>query len=282
MPIKIPVENRVSTYPGRVTLTPVSGQANTYDMVRADMPLTEGTPINKALLDNKAYTLTEDVTLYVANNGDDVSGDGTATAPFATIQRAIDELPKHLGGHTATIDIAAGTYEERVKIVGYSAGSIIVGLFGRTVTVRGMEIVNSSHIEVNIRNITKAAGFDGTMFVASKGSEVYVANSMNIDCGSTNANGMQASEGSKIYFTNGLTLDVKNSGGSAVTAVGGSTVALSKLTGAENLFGIGASYGGIVSYDTNTLVSGLGDAAFGGGLVIAAGGWAYLYDASVV
>lgn len=44
------MEDRVSLYPGRVTLTPVSGQANTYDMVRADQPTQEGTPLSKANL----------------------------------------------------------------------------------------------------------------------------------------------------------------------------------------------------------------------------------------
>lgn len=44
------MQDRDPTYPGRVTLTPVSGLANTYDMERADRPLQEGTPINKASL----------------------------------------------------------------------------------------------------------------------------------------------------------------------------------------------------------------------------------------
>lgn len=42
--------NRVPLYPGRVKMTPVSGQANIYDMVRADSPTQEGTPLNKATL----------------------------------------------------------------------------------------------------------------------------------------------------------------------------------------------------------------------------------------
>ena len=37
--------DRVPTYPGRVKLTPVSGQANTYDMVRADSPTVEGSDL---------------------------------------------------------------------------------------------------------------------------------------------------------------------------------------------------------------------------------------------
>ena len=44
------MENRQPTYPGRVKLTPVPGQENTYDMERADEPTVEGTPLNKATL----------------------------------------------------------------------------------------------------------------------------------------------------------------------------------------------------------------------------------------
>ena len=44
------MQNREPTYPGRVTLTPVFGLANTYDMDRADQPLQPGTPLNKATL----------------------------------------------------------------------------------------------------------------------------------------------------------------------------------------------------------------------------------------
>lgn len=44
------MKDRVPIYPGRVTLTPVSGQANTFDLVRADQPTQEGTPLNKASL----------------------------------------------------------------------------------------------------------------------------------------------------------------------------------------------------------------------------------------
>ena len=32
----IEVIDRIPTYPGRVKMTPVAGQENTYDMVRAD------------------------------------------------------------------------------------------------------------------------------------------------------------------------------------------------------------------------------------------------------
>ena len=42
------MQDRVSLYPGRVKLEPVAGQANLYDLTRADQPTQEGTPLNKA------------------------------------------------------------------------------------------------------------------------------------------------------------------------------------------------------------------------------------------
>ena len=48
----IEVKDRIPTYPGRVKLIPVAGQANTYDLVRADEPIEAGTPINKALFES--------------------------------------------------------------------------------------------------------------------------------------------------------------------------------------------------------------------------------------
>lgn len=44
------MQDRIPLYPGRVKMTPVAGQTNTFDMVRADDPTQEGTPLNKATL----------------------------------------------------------------------------------------------------------------------------------------------------------------------------------------------------------------------------------------
>lgn len=41
------MQNRVSLYPGRVKMIPVPGQADTYDMIRADQPTQEGNPLSK-------------------------------------------------------------------------------------------------------------------------------------------------------------------------------------------------------------------------------------------
>lgn len=44
------MKDRTPRYPGRVQMVPVSGKPNTYDMIRADEPEEEGTPINAATL----------------------------------------------------------------------------------------------------------------------------------------------------------------------------------------------------------------------------------------
>lgn len=62
----IEVKNRMPTYPGRVKMTPVAGAANTYDMVRADEPLEEGTPINAVLFES----IRNDVVALQANVSD--------------------------------------------------------------------------------------------------------------------------------------------------------------------------------------------------------------------
>ena len=44
------MQDRIPKYPGRVKLNPVDGEENVFDMVRADEPEQEGTPLNKSTL----------------------------------------------------------------------------------------------------------------------------------------------------------------------------------------------------------------------------------------
>lgn len=54
------MQDRLPKYPNRVMLKPVEGQPNTYDLVRADEPIQEGTPLNKGtLLDDMTCMLLE-------------------------------------------------------------------------------------------------------------------------------------------------------------------------------------------------------------------------------
>ena len=157
------MQNREPTYPGRVTMTPVFGQANTYDMERADQPLQQGTPLNKA-------TLLKDATaaLYGLGTGavpDDVlavlgrfqSGLGNEyiwEKKLTTVQKTYDlgtENPLYMcaykgGGNQSTvmtvtysddIDISPGNvaslkapiYTVDVTYNNYSAANVLKGKF---------------------------------------------------------------------------------------------------------------------------------------------------------
>ena len=72
------MQDRVSLYPGRVKLTPVSGQANVYDMVRADQPTQEGTPLNKATL------LSDETAALLGLGSDAVPNDAFAKLSLGT------------------------------------------------------------------------------------------------------------------------------------------------------------------------------------------------------
>lgn len=79
-------QNRVPLYPGRVTLTPVSG--NTYDMERADQPTQEGTPLNRDTLrklqaDIRTYPIASG---YTISAGDVVDVEGGEVVVDRAIQ----------------------------------------------------------------------------------------------------------------------------------------------------------------------------------------------------
>lgn len=78
----IDVNDRVPLYPGRVKMTPVSGQANVYDMVRADQPQKGGTPLNrntfrKTQADIRAYPIATGNSVTAGDVVDVVNGEVT-------------------------------------------------------------------------------------------------------------------------------------------------------------------------------------------------------------
>lgn len=79
------MQDREPTYPGRVTLTPVSGLANTYDMERADRPLQEGTPLNKANLLSDATAAA--IKALLASQTEDPA---TPNAALSILAQAVD------------------------------------------------------------------------------------------------------------------------------------------------------------------------------------------------
>lgn len=282
MALKTQVIDRVPTYPGRVKLTPVSGQTNVYDLSREDSPIEEGTPINKALFDQKAYTLTANATVYVSGStGSDVVGDGSATAPYATIQKAINELPKCLGGYHAQIDIAAGTYEERVTIDGFYGGRLTLGVSDRTVTVRGISVMSSDGVRINVSHITYAAAYSGTLLYADYGSNVTILTPLTLRGESGGVNGLAAARGSTITST--VTVACLNFTAACVYATSGSKIVLAAANGeaGNTSYGIRSEMGSVVSYLSKGLKGTAGDVTASGGRILMGSGTS-LANASVV
>lgn len=97
------MKDRVPTYPNRVILNPVAGQENTYDIVRADEPQQEGTPLNKA-------TLLDDTTAEKLG----LTGDPTVNQALAGILQKPIRAKLTVSGWTA-VD---GGYTQSVAVAG--------------------------------------------------------------------------------------------------------------------------------------------------------------------
>lgn len=79
-------QNRVPLYPGRVTLTPVSG--NTYDMERADQPTQEGTPLNRDTL----RKLQADIRTYPIASGYSISAGDVVDVSGGQVVKTVEAV----------------------------------------------------------------------------------------------------------------------------------------------------------------------------------------------
>lgn len=127
------MQDRAPLYPGRIILTPVAGQANTYDMVRADQPTQDGTPLNKA-------TFWKDATAALFGLGvDSVPDDG-----FAWIGKYAQHWWRR---RKYTIGITGKTYFESEDIsLSSSASAEIEYSYSKDV------VINSESLEISLNN----------------------------------------------------------------------------------------------------------------------------------
>lgn len=225
--------------------------------------------------------IAEDKTIHVNYSGNDASGDGSESAPFATIQKAIDTLPKCLDGHTITISIAFGVYTERVVVEGFTSGRLIIGKPGEVFTiVGGIDIINCSIVETNIYQIERLSGSSRPLFVANDGSNVTIDSDMILDGIDSGVTGLFVEKNSHVITRNNITLTANNCA-MAITAQWCSFVSVNKITGSGNMFGMSASQGAIVSYKTDTLSKSWSNSADSGGLVLTGSNSTNLSDATL-
>lgn len=98
------MQDRIATYPGRVRLTPVTGETDVYDLERADEPIQSGTPINKQTL------LTDEAAAEAQAAAGAAAPPGVPSEAVKMLAGAIDDLNgkairMEIGGYTGT-----GTY----------------------------------------------------------------------------------------------------------------------------------------------------------------------------
>jgi len=141
--------------------------------------------------------LEADMTYYVATTGSDVTGDGTFLNPFKTIQRTLDSVPKDLGGCNVNIIIANGTYEEEVRIQGYTNGRIELRSNDASIISTNVNITNIiiskclASIQMSGVNITTTSKSAINISIAFRVVLSYVriagtaTNQIGVECGAT-------------------------------------------------------------------------------------------------
>ena len=185
------------------------------------------------------HIMTEDVLLYVSTSGNDTTGDGSTSAPFKTISKAISMIPHNMSGRSALISIAAGTYSEWVELYGYTGQITFAGTAGATVVVSGFRV---DEAKVGINNITLRVN-----------SGVFVTgNSSLTGTGTLHVNGYTLTVNYNASFDM-PNVTVDNASGYAIEVNRNGRFFASTINGSGNTNGIRSQSGGIVAFSTNNL-----------------------------
>lgn len=193
------------------------------------------------------------LTLYVnASSGNDNAGNGSASAPYKTIMKAVRSLPKNLGGYNASINIAAGTYFEAVSISGLS-GSL--NLTGATDAVVEVLALNVSACVVLVSSITlKASSASDSIAVTNGGTLLCTSGNLTVVNSALSGSGVIVNNMSQLYVANTLSI-TGTGGGVALQCMYGSVAHINTLSGSGKANGIEASNGGKVSYTINSFIA---------------------------
>lgn len=242
----------IITYIGndaQVDLSVASGVYVMHDEYDEDMEA-----VNEALsqhgtdIENlKKKKLSAHTNYYVdAVNGNDTTGDGTQANPYKTIVKTLSVIPKDLGGFTATVYIAAGTYNEDViEVINFDSGRInLYGTLSQTTlngrftnincsaTVEFKDIIvncTSSHNAIHIDRVSKC--MLNNVIVNSAGIGVLTA-AMSI-----------------VY---GFSVTANNCS-EAIRAESGSKISLQEVHGSGNYAILRASNGGVITVNTHDI-----------------------------
>lgn len=199
----------------------------------------------------------EDVTLYVSLSGNDTTGNGTSSSPFATLSKALSVLPKHLNGKNVTINVASGSYADDVDIRGFSGGMLtITGSLSTTVSLRSLTIsfctvmINSINL-----NITGAGGVTITNGATLITMSDFICTSA----------GVKVSMCSKAHFAGKVTV---RQAYTAIDVFANSSLYVGQLLGSNNTVGLSVTSGGQIAYNFNELIASTATYTASGGRII--------------
>ena len=213
--------------------------------------------------------MANNTTIYVATSGNDSTGDGSSGKPFASIQRAVNALPKDLNGFTAYINVAPGSY---------TGDTTVFGFFGGSIFVQAQDTANKPTIvgAMNIYHCSAKIFFKYfTMNTSGKSVGLDVQASPSVELSYLDMNGYGTNNSAGLYAKYGSNVVIERSNlynyTSAVNATSASTVAANFIGGSGNLTGFsadGASIVGINNADlsaTSLYSSGGGGRVYRGG-----------------
>ena len=114
-------------------------------------------------------TLQGNLTLYVSPTGSDTTGDGTSSKPFKTIQFALNQIPRDLGGYAAAVSVMDGTYDEVVSMNGYNSGIIEIRSYSSPDTLKTVCRIK----KIIVNNCSARAHFYG-LYLTQTGDDAFV------------------------------------------------------------------------------------------------------------
>lgn len=177
--------------------------------------------------------LSANIEVYVATTGSDTTGDGSSANPYATIQHALDTIPKNLGGCSAWIGVASGNY----------AGFEITGFFNGFVGIVGTEdyAVNIGNNGVYVGKCSAAVLLKYLHITGTRvGYGVYTDNTQSVELNYVQIDGTASVGGIMAKNTSTLVLfgvAVSDKTWHALTCFG-STAFVNNLSGSNNQVGI--------------------------------------------
>jgi hypothetical protein len=222
--------------------------------------------------------LTANTTFYVATTGNDTTGNGSNSAPWFSIQKAINYVENNidLAGYSVTISVANGTYASFVAsgpLVGAATNSSVTALViqGNTAsptscvistTATGQNCALASFgAAFSIGGFSfSASGLGASGLAAIQGGKILVSGAMNYGaCNSSQilshdagsyidiASNYTISGGASYHFSSGFGAQIINpSGGLAVTLTGtpNYTGAFAECDTCASLTMVGVTYTG--------------------------------------